>query len=172
MTSTTESSNAWTRTPAGRAGDVLGDVVGALLLQVLAGPPWPLPHRRLPGWSWVQVRTPASSISATAGSPPSGSKATTTRLSSSPFRAPPPESGESSATSSLWGRGRSPSGIRSASVPRTSPTTAFCSQGVVAGIASYGNAVGVPTVGGELAFAEHYSANPLVNVMCLGLAPA
>jgi phosphoribosylformylglycinamidine synthase len=43
--------------------------------------------------------------------------------------------------------------------------------GVVSGIAWYGNAVGVPTVGGETAFAETYSANPLVNVMCLGLLP-
>ncbi len=42
-------------------------------------------------------------------------------------------------------------------------------KGVVAGIAGYGNAVGVPTLGGELGFAEHYSTNPLVNVMCLGL---
>ncbi|MEX2623347.1 MAG: phosphoribosylformylglycinamidine synthase subunit PurL [Acidimicrobiia bacterium] len=42
-------------------------------------------------------------------------------------------------------------------------------KGVVAGIAGYGNAVGVPTVGGEIGFAEHYSNNPLVNVMCLGL---
>ncbi|MGH8927098.1 MAG: phosphoribosylformylglycinamidine synthase subunit PurL, partial [Acidimicrobiia bacterium] len=33
----------------------------------------------------------------------------------------------------------------------------------------YGNAVGVPTVGGEIGFADHYSDNPLVNVMCLGL---
>ena len=39
----------------------------------------------------------------------------------------------------------------------------------MAGIAGYGNAVGVPTLGGELGFAEHYSTNPLVNVMCLGL---
>lgn len=42
-------------------------------------------------------------------------------------------------------------------------------KGVVAGIAGYGNAVGVPTVGGEIGFAESYSNNPLVNVMCLGL---
>ncbi|MDH5519771.1 MAG: phosphoribosylformylglycinamidine synthase subunit PurL, partial [Acidimicrobiia bacterium] len=41
--------------------------------------------------------------------------------------------------------------------------------GVVAGIAGYGNAVGVPTVGGEVDFAECYSGNPLVNVMCLGV---
>ncbi len=44
--------------------------------------------------------------------------------------------------------------------------------GVVAGIAGYGNAVGVPTVGGELCVSETYAGNPLVNVFCLGLAPA
>ena len=42
-------------------------------------------------------------------------------------------------------------------------------NGVVSGIAGYGNAVGVPTVGGELEFDACYSGNPLVNVMCLGL---
>ena len=40
---------------------------------------------------------------------------------------------------------------------------------VVRGIAGYGNAVGVPTVGGEVEFAEAYSGNPLVNAMCVGL---
>ncbi|MEH1893717.1 MAG: phosphoribosylformylglycinamidine synthase subunit PurL [Nostoc sp.] len=42
-------------------------------------------------------------------------------------------------------------------------------QGVVAGIAHYGNCVGVPTVGGEVYFDPAYSGNPLVNVMALGL---
>ena len=42
-------------------------------------------------------------------------------------------------------------------------------RGVVAGIAHYGNCVGVPTVGGEINFDESYSGNPLVNVMALGL---
>lgn len=41
--------------------------------------------------------------------------------------------------------------------------------GVVGGIASYGNCIGVPTVGGEIAFDESYSGNPLVNAMCVGL---
>ena len=41
--------------------------------------------------------------------------------------------------------------------------------GVVAGIAHYGNCVGVPTVGGEVYFDPAYSGNPLVNVMALGL---
>ncbi|MBE9178086.1 phosphoribosylformylglycinamidine synthase subunit PurL [Oculatella sp. LEGE 06141] len=41
--------------------------------------------------------------------------------------------------------------------------------GVVAGIAHYGNCVGVPTVGGEVYFDPAYSGNPLVNAMALGL---
>ena len=41
----------------------------------------------------------------------------------------------------------------------------------VAGIAHYGNSVGVPTVGGETVFEAAYAANPLVNAMCVGLLP-
>ncbi|MHB8294899.1 MAG: phosphoribosylformylglycinamidine synthase subunit PurL [Acidimicrobiales bacterium] len=44
-------------------------------------------------------------------------------------------------------------------------------EGVVAGISGYGNAVGVPTVGGELDFDEGFSGNPLVNVACVGVMP-
>ncbi|HEX7058079.1 MAG TPA: phosphoribosylformylglycinamidine synthase subunit PurL [Bacilli bacterium] len=40
---------------------------------------------------------------------------------------------------------------------------------VVAGIAGYGNCVGIPTVGGEVMFDESYEGNPLVNAMCVGL---
>ena len=40
---------------------------------------------------------------------------------------------------------------------------------VVRGIGGYGNAVGVPTVGGEVEFGRAYSGNPLVNAMCIGL---
>ena len=43
-------------------------------------------------------------------------------------------------------------------------------DGVVAGIAGYGNSIGIPTVGGEVAFEPSYSGNPLVNVFCLGVA--
>ncbi len=42
-------------------------------------------------------------------------------------------------------------------------------EGVVAGIAHYGNCVGVPTVGGEVSFDKSYTGNPLVNAMALGL---
>ena len=44
--------------------------------------------------------------------------------------------------------------------------------GVVAGIAGYGNSMGIPTVGGEIGFDESYTGNPLVNVFCLGIARA
>jgi phosphoribosylformylglycinamidine synthase subunit PurL len=44
--------------------------------------------------------------------------------------------------------------------------------GVVAGIGGYGNAIGIPTVGGEIGFDKTYSGNPLVNVFCLGIAKA
>lgn len=40
---------------------------------------------------------------------------------------------------------------------------------VVAGIAGYGNCVGVPTVAGEVAFHSRYNGNPLVNAMCVGI---
>lgn len=42
-------------------------------------------------------------------------------------------------------------------------------SGVVAGIANYGNCVGVPTIGGEVYFDPAYSGNPLVNAMAMGL---
>ncbi|EMA45388.1 phosphoribosylformylglycinamidine synthase subunit PurL [Halococcus saccharolyticus] len=45
-------------------------------------------------------------------------------------------------------------------------------DGVVEGIADYGNAIGVPTVGGSVAFHSGYEGNPLVNVACAGLLPA
>ena len=45
-------------------------------------------------------------------------------------------------------------------------------SGVVAGIAGYGNSIGIPTVGGEIGFDESYTGNPLVNVFCLGISRA
>src|ERR1700682_6056241 len=44
-------------------------------------------------------------------------------------------------------------------------------DGVIQGIAFYGNCFGVPTVGGEVAFEPGYAGNPLVNVLALGIAP-
>jgi phosphoribosylformylglycinamidine synthase II len=52
------------------------------------------------------------------------------------------------------------------------PGTVRLVEGVVAGIAGYGNSIGIPTVGGEIAFEPSYAGNPLVNVFCLGIARA
>jgi phosphoribosylformylglycinamidine synthase len=43
-------------------------------------------------------------------------------------------------------------------------------DGVIRGVASYGNCFGVPTIGGEVCFEPCYSQNPLVNVLALGIA--
>src|SRR5689334_19581935 len=50
------------------------------------------------------------------------------------------------------------------------PRTRRLLEGVVAGIAGYGNSIGIPIVGGEIAFEPSYAGNPLVNVFCLGVA--
>ena len=55
--------------------------------------------------------------------------------------------------------------------PLTSPRARWLFEGVVNGISSYGNSVGVPTVGGETVFDDCYAENPLVNVMCVGVMP-
>lgn len=50
------------------------------------------------------------------------------------------------------------------------PKTKHLVSGVVAGIGSYGNCVGVPTVGGECTFHPSYNGNILVNAMTVGIA--
>src|SRR5438552_9260884 len=52
------------------------------------------------------------------------------------------------------------------------PGTKRVLEGVVSGIAGYGNSIGIPTVGGEIVFEPSYAGNPLVNVFCLGIAKA
>ena len=42
-------------------------------------------------------------------------------------------------------------------------------NGVVEGIAHYGNCIGIPTIGGELVFDPSYTSNCLVNAMCVGI---
>jgi phosphoribosylformylglycinamidine synthase len=53
--------------------------------------------------------------------------------------------------------------------PLDDARTRYVVDGVVHGISSYGNSIGVPTVGGEVVFEECYAENPLVNVACLGV---
>src|SRR6266513_2767559 len=64
--------------------------------------------------------------------------------------------------------------LRGASPYQLSPASRISANrrlftGVVAGIAHYGNCIGVPTIGGEIYFDESFEGNPLVNVFCLGV---
>lgn len=54
----------------------------------------------------------------------------------------------------------------------THPKTAYLLEGATAGIAGYGNAMGVPCVGGEVMFDESYNGNCLVNAFTVGLLDA
>lgn len=49
------------------------------------------------------------------------------------------------------------------------PRVKYLFEHVVAGIAGYGNCIGIPTVGGEVNVDPTYEGNPLVNAMCVGL---
>ena len=49
------------------------------------------------------------------------------------------------------------------------PDTHRVAHGVVAGIGGYGNCLGLPNIGGEVAFDPAYQGNPLVNALCLGV---
>ncbi|WP_409272894.1 phosphoribosylformylglycinamidine synthase subunit PurL [Neobacillus sp. SCS-31] len=51
----------------------------------------------------------------------------------------------------------------------SSPRVRYLFKEVVAGIAGYGNCIGIPTVGGEIQFDASYDGNPIVNAMCVGL---
>jgi phosphoribosylformylglycinamidine synthase len=53
--------------------------------------------------------------------------------------------------------------------PADAPDTRRVLPGVVAGISFYGNCLGLPNIGGELAFDACYAGNPLVNALCLGV---
>jgi phosphoribosylformylglycinamidine synthase len=54
--------------------------------------------------------------------------------------------------------------------PLDDPQNRYLFEGVVGGIGGYGNCLGIPTVGGEVAFSPSYNGNPLVNAMCVGIA--
>jgi phosphoribosylformylglycinamidine synthase II len=56
--------------------------------------------------------------------------------------------------------------------PLTEERNRWLFAGVVAGIGGYGNCIGVPTVGGEVRFADPHTADPTVDVMCVGIADA
>ena len=53
--------------------------------------------------------------------------------------------------------------------PADAHDTARVLPGVVSGISFYGNCLGLPNIGGELAFDPCYAGNPLVNALCVGI---
>ena len=53
--------------------------------------------------------------------------------------------------------------------PLQEPRNRYLFNGVIGGIASYGNCLGIPDVGGEVFLSPSYSANPLINAMCVGI---
>jgi phosphoribosylformylglycinamidine synthase subunit PurL len=53
--------------------------------------------------------------------------------------------------------------------PADAPDTRRVLPGVVSGISFYGNCLGLPNIGGELAFDPCYAGNPLVNALCVGV---
>jgi phosphoribosylformylglycinamidine synthase len=69
------------------------------------------------------------------------------------------------ANSPLEGRASRPSGPTQAEIHKNHSVM----EGVVSGVASYGNCFGVPNLGGEVKFEPCYSGNPLVNALALGL---
>ncbi|TVT52446.1 phosphoribosylformylglycinamidine synthase subunit PurL [Amycolatopsis rhizosphaerae] len=52
--------------------------------------------------------------------------------------------------------------------PADAPDTRRVLPGIVAGVAGYGNCLGLPNVGGEVVFDASYAGNPLVNALCVG----
>ena len=53
--------------------------------------------------------------------------------------------------------------------PADAPDTQRVLPGVVSGISSYGNCLGLPNIGGEVGFDAGYASNPLVNALCVGV---
>ena len=144
-----------------RARHLLRDVERALLLQELAPASEEASDARQAASCRARAKTPASSTSATASPSRSRSSRTITRASSSRSRARPPASAASCATSSRWARGRIAvlNALRFGPLddPETGARNARILEGVVAGIAHYGNCFGVPTVGGECVFEDCYA---------------
>src|SRR6266700_3284017 len=61
-------------------------------------------------------------------------------------------------------------GLKSAATKEDLKANRRILDGVIRGVANYGNCFGVPTVGGEVCFEPCYAQNPLVNALALGLA--
>ena len=154
-----------------RAGHVQPDVERALLLQAQPAAPARLPHRRARACCRARAkrrrggrgRRPRRGAEDREPQPPSAVE---------PFEGRRPAWAASCATSSRWARGRSPCSTRCASASCRAPRSRHLFTRSVAGIGHYGNCIGVPTVGGEVAFDDRYEESCLVNAMCVGVRGA
>ena len=151
-----------------RARDLLRHVERALLLQVLAAAPADAADRRR-GVVAGPARTPAHRDRRRARGRVQDRVAQPSHRPWSRSRARRPGWAASCATSSRWGRARSRCSTRCASATRRSRARATSSTAWSTGSAATATASGCPTVGGELVFDPTYQANPLVNVMAIGL---
>ena len=117
-----------------------------------------------------RARTPGSWTSATARSSSSRSNRTITRPILSPTKGA--ATGVGGILRDIFTMGARPIAVMDSLRfgPPDDPKNRSVMEGVVSGIAGYGNSIGVPTVGGEVYFDPCYNLNPLVNVFCLGLA--
>ena len=172
---TDEEAASIVRNPGPRAeppgtGDVRGHVERALLVQVVQGAPSPAPHRRAscagrPGENAGVVDAGdgiAVAIRIESHNHPSAIE---------PYQGA--ATGVGGIIRDIFTMGARPIALMDPLRfgPPTDARNRWVASGVVSGISGYGNAVGVPTVGGELEFASCYAGNPLVNVLCCGLLP-
>ena len=80
------------------------------------------------------------------------------------------EDGFVGAKGSAFAGARPDGGLKSAVTKEELKTNRRILDGVIRGVANYGNCFGVPTVGGEVCFEPCYAQNPLVNALALGIA--
>ena len=125
---------------------------------------------RAPGCSCRrETRTPAQSTSA-ADSPSSSRSSPTNHPSAiEPFEGA--ATGVGGIVRDIFAMGARPIALLNSLRfgPPSDARNRYLFEGVVAGISSYGNCIGIPNVGGEVVFSPSYSGNPLVNAMCVGL---
>ena len=159
--------------PADRrgAGHLLGHVERALLLQVVQGPPAPVRGSAPPSPALL------AGIGQNAGVVDIGQGyAVTFKVEShnhpsyvEPFQGA--ATGVGGIVRDILAMGARPVAVMDSLRfgPADAPDTHRVLPGVVAGISFYGNCLGLPNIGGELAFDPCYSGNPLVNALCVGV---
>ena len=158
-----------------RAGHLLGDVERALLLQVVPQAPAAVRATRRPPTDVL-----LAGIGQNAGVVDIGQGyAVTFKIEShnhpsyvEPFQGA--ATGVGGIVRDILAMGARPVAVMDALRfgPADAPDTHRVLPGVVGGISFYGNCLGLPNIGGELAFDPCYLGNPLVNALCVGRAAA